>query len=138
MNKLLKKFLATGFATAFVFSCGIGMVSAKESDLQTVSVPRWGAWSNFSSNVKKDGTGNAQFYLNTSPHAFPLYGQMYRSTATEKSQKVLNSDRQLSLRTYVSGSYKAGAAVDGAYYKAAICSSNYEPDVRTVTYKFKP
>ena len=109
-------------------------VSAAWSEIFTVSVPRWGGWSAPSQPVKKvDDSRYAYFNLNTAPHAFPLYGDLF-----EHSERSTETYYKLTLGKNTRMFYKTNKGENGSYQQGRVSSSNYEPSERRVTFRINP
>ncbi len=109
-------------------------VSAAWSEIFTVSVPRWGGWSIPSQPVKKvDDSKYAYFNLNTAPHTFALYGDLF-----ENGNRSTETYYKLTLDQNTRMFYNKNKGKNGSEQQGRVSSSNYEFDERRVTFRFNP
>lgn len=133
MNKLVKRIATTLTASVFALTLCTFAVNANESGWLSPKVPRFGAWSGESVQIKKTDNGRAGFYVKDNPYSWGIYGQI-----TYGGANCLVNDLPLYKGQWNYGDYVGTMKVKNRYYRSKIRCKVGDPGSNVVKYKFGP
>ncbi|MDY6063250.1 MAG: hypothetical protein SPI53_05635 [Erysipelotrichaceae bacterium] len=131
----LKKMIVVATLSSIVLMVLIISVFAAWSPNYVLLCPKFGGWSNPSPRVQKTDSNNAVYKVMAAPHFLPIYGDLISNATGERTTEEYY---QVWAGYSVDMSYISGYGNIGSYHQARIASSDFEPDSRNVTIKFKP